>query len=38
MQFFGVAATCRASFGFYNTHDEVEAFAAALVKVRKLLA
>ena len=38
MQFFGVAATCRASFAFYNTHDEVEAFAAALVKVRRLLA
>ena len=38
MQFFGVAATCRASFAFYNTHDEVDAFTAALVKVRRLLA
>ena len=37
MQFFGVAATCRASFAFYNTHDEIERFAAALVKVRRLL-
>jgi cysteine desulfurase/selenocysteine lyase len=38
MAFFGVPATCRASFAFYNTHDEIEAFAAALVKVRRLLA
>lgn len=38
MQFFGVPATCRASFAFYNTHEEIEAFAAALVKVRRLLA
>ena len=38
MQHFGVAATCRASFAFYNTHDEVDAFIAALTKVRRLLA
>ena len=38
MQHFGVAATCRASFAFYNTHDEVDAFVTALTKVRKLLA
>ena len=37
MQFFGVAATCRASLAFYNTHDEIERFAVALHKVRKLL-
>jgi cysteine desulfurase / selenocysteine lyase len=37
MQFYGVAATCRASFAFYNTHDEIERFVAALVKVRRLL-
>ena len=37
MQFYGVAATCRASLAFYNTHDEIERFVAALVKVRKLL-
>ena len=37
MQFFGVAATCRASFAFYNTHEEIEAFVAALHKVRSLL-
>ena len=35
---FGVAATCRASLAFYNTHDEIDAFVAALRKVRKLLA
>jgi cysteine desulfurase/selenocysteine lyase len=38
MHFYGVPATCRASFAFYNTHDEIERFAAALRKVRTLLA
>ena len=38
MHFYGVPATCRASLAFYNTHAEVEAFIAALRKVRKLLA
>ncbi|MCY7353939.1 MAG: cysteine desulfurase [Lysobacter sp.] len=38
MHFYGVAATCRASLAFYNTHDEIETFAAAIHKVRKLLA
>ena len=38
MQFFGVAATCRASLAFYNTHEEIEAFVIALGKVRGLLA
>ncbi|MEO6365531.1 MAG: cysteine desulfurase [Luteimonas sp.] len=38
LQFFGVAATCRASLAFYNTHDEIETFAAAIKKVRRLLA
>jgi cysteine desulfurase/selenocysteine lyase len=38
MQFYGVPATCRASLAFYNTHAEIEAFLAALRKVRKLLA
>jgi len=37
MQSFGVPATCRASFAFYNTHAEVEAFVAALRRVRGLL-
>jgi cysteine desulfurase/selenocysteine lyase len=37
MAFFGVPATCRASLAFYNTHAEIEAFAAALRKVRRLL-
>ncbi len=38
MAFFGVPATCRASLAFYNTHAEIEAFVAALRKVRRLLA
>ena len=37
MQFLGVPATCRASVAFYNTHDEIDAFIAALSKVRRLL-
>jgi len=38
MKFYGVPATCRASLAFYNTHEEIERFVAALGKVRKLLA
>ncbi len=30
MQHFGVGATCRASFGLYNTHEEVDALISAL--------
>ncbi len=37
MQFFGVPATCRASFAFYNTTGEIDRFVAALDKVRRLL-
>jgi cysteine desulfurase / selenocysteine lyase len=37
MQFYGVPATLRASLAFYNTHEEVDAFVAALLKVRQLL-
>ncbi len=37
LQFYGVAATCRASVAFYNTHEEIDAFVAALQKVRRLL-
>ena len=37
LQFYGVAATCRASVAFYNTHEEIDAFIAALQKVRRLL-
>ncbi|MFT3763404.1 MAG: cysteine desulfurase [Pseudoxanthomonas sp.] len=38
LQFYGVAATLRASLAFYNTHREIERFVAALEKARKLLA
>jgi cysteine desulfurase/selenocysteine lyase len=37
LQFYGVAATCRASLAFYNTREEIDLFAAALVKARRLL-
>ncbi|MEO8808651.1 MAG: cysteine desulfurase [Rhodanobacter sp.] len=37
MQFYGVPATLRASFAFYNTREEVDVFIAALIKVRQLL-
>ncbi|MFI5401763.1 MAG: SufS family cysteine desulfurase [Planctomycetota bacterium] len=36
MDRFGVAATTRASFAFYNTLAEVDALVAALAKVREL--
>ena len=38
LQSLGVAAICRASLAFYNTHDEVERFVTALKKARTLLA
>ena len=34
MQRFGVTSTCRASFGMYNTKDEVDALVEALEKAR----
>ncbi len=37
LQYYGVGATCRASLAFYNTHEEIERFVAALIKVRRLL-
>lgn len=38
MQFYGVPATCRASFAFYNTREEVDSLILALEKARGLLA
>ncbi len=38
MQRFKVAATCRASFAFYNTMAEVDALVASLGRVQKLFA
>ncbi len=35
MQRFGVTSTCRASFGMYNTKQEVDALVEALEKARK---
>ncbi|HET8702203.1 MAG TPA: cysteine desulfurase [Nitrococcus sp.] len=36
MQRYGIPATARASFGLYNTHDEVDVLVQALNKVREL--
>ncbi len=36
MQRFKIPATVRASFAFYNTHDEVEKFISALGKVKEI--
>jgi len=33
-----VTATCRASFGLYNTKAEVDALASALIKAQDLFA
>jgi cysteine desulfurase/selenocysteine lyase len=38
MQRFRVPATCRASFAFYNTTDEVDALVASIGRVQKLFA
>lgn len=38
MQFYGVAATCRASLAFWNTEAEIDALVGAIGRVRKLLA
>jgi cysteine desulfurase/selenocysteine lyase len=38
MQRFGVAATARASFGLYNTRDDVDRLVAGLSRVREVFA
>jgi cysteine desulfurase/selenocysteine lyase len=38
MEHYGVPATARASFAFYNTHEEVEKLFAGLAKARELFA
>jgi cysteine desulfurase/selenocysteine lyase len=37
MQHLGVTATCRASFGLYNTTGEVDALVSALELCQELL-
>ena len=36
MQRFGIAGTARASFSLYNTHGEIDALVAGLVKVQEM--
>jgi len=38
MQRFGIAATARASFAFYNTREEVDALVEGIQKVREVFA
>jgi cysteine desulfurase/selenocysteine lyase len=38
MQFYGIPATARASFAFYNTMEEVDALVDAIEKVQELFA
>jgi cysteine desulfurase/selenocysteine lyase len=38
MQFFGIPATARASFEFYNTKEEVDALANGIEKVKEVFA
>ncbi len=38
MQFYGIPATARASFAFYNTMDEVDALILGIKKVQELFA
>ena len=35
---YGLTATCRASFGLYNTKEEVDALAASLLKAQDMFA
>jgi cysteine desulfurase/selenocysteine lyase len=37
MKFYGVPATCRASFAFYNGREDVDALVEAIAKARRLL-
>jgi cysteine desulfurase/selenocysteine lyase len=34
---YGVTATCRASFAMYNTREEIDRLAQALLKAQNLL-
>ncbi|MBI2719174.1 MAG: cysteine desulfurase [Rhizobiales bacterium] len=36
LQRFGVTATCRASFAMYNTHEEVDVLADALISAQRI--
>jgi cysteine desulfurase / selenocysteine lyase len=36
LQRLGVTATCRASFGMYNTHEEVDILADALISAQRI--
>ena len=36
LQRFGVTATCRASFRMYNTHEEVDKLADALISAQRI--
>ena len=36
LQRFGVTATCRASFAMYNTRDEVDKLADALISAQRI--
>ena len=38
MQRFGVPATARASFSFYNTFEEIDQLAAGIARVQKMFA
>lgn len=38
MQFYGIPATARASFAFYNTFDEIDALIGGIKKVQELFA
>lgn len=37
MDFYGIPGTTRASFGIYNTIEEIDALAKAILKVKKIL-
>ena len=38
LQRYGVTATCRASFALYNTREEIDSLAKALIKAQDIFA
>jgi len=37
MEHYGISGTCRATFAFYNTKEEVDALVAGIIKAKKML-
>ncbi len=38
MDYFGIPGTCRATFSFYNTKEEIDLLVDGILKAQKMLA